>query len=220
MAANAQKDVIKFLGIPVDGYKTEMQKKLIGKGFTYNSLYDFYEGEFNGRDVNVYVVTNNNKVWRIMVCDRYPCDETSIKIRFNNLCRQFAKNQKYVSTALNENSNFISDDEDISYEMLVHSKRYEASYCQVPDSSMIDTLAVQNRIRKSLLQQYSQEQLENPTDKQREEMEFIAKREMITVALEIMEKKTVWFMISEHYGEYYITMYYDNEYNRSDGEDL
>ena len=60
MAANAQRDVTKFLGIPVDGYKTEMQKKLIGKGFTYNSLYDFYEGEFNGRDVNVYVVTNND----------------------------------------------------------------------------------------------------------------------------------------------------------------
>lgn len=32
--------------------------------------------------------------------------------------------------------------------------------------------------------------------------------------------KQVWFMISEHYGEYLIVMYYDNEYNHSDGEDL
>ena len=33
-------------------------------------------------------------------------------------------------------------------------------------------------------------------------------------------KKSVWFMISEIYGKYYITMFYDNEYNRADGEDL
>ena len=220
MAANAQKDVIKFLGIPVDGYKSEMQRKLIGKGFTYNSLYDVYEGEFNGAKVNLYVVTNNNKVWRIMVCDRYPCDETSIKIRFNNLCRQFAKNKKYVSAAFNENPDYISDSEDISYEMLVHSKRYEASYYQAPDTSIVDKVSVQNRIRESLLKQFSQEQIENPTDKQREEMESIINSEMASVAYEIMEKKSVWFVISEYNGKYFIAIYYDNEYNRSDGEDL
>ena len=33
-------------------------------------------------------------------------------------------------------------------------------------------------------------------------------------------KKPVWFMISENYGKYYITMFYDNEYNRANGEDL
>ena len=33
-------------------------------------------------------------------------------------------------------------------------------------------------------------------------------------------KKPVWFMISENYGQYYITMFYDNEYNRANGEDL
>jgi len=33
-------------------------------------------------------------------------------------------------------------------------------------------------------------------------------------------KKSVWFMISRDYGEYSIVMYYDNEYNHSNGEDL
>lgn len=33
--------------------------------------------------------------------------------------------------------------------------------------------------------------------------------------------KTVWFMISEdRYGKYYIVMYYDNEYNKANGEGL
>ena len=123
LTASAQKDVTKFLGIPVDGYKAEMKKKLIAKGFTYNARYDFFEGEFNGRDVHVYIATNNNKVWRIMVCDKNTCDEGEIKIRFNNLCRQFSKNQKYVAANLGEKDYTLSDSEDISYEMLVHKKR-------------------------------------------------------------------------------------------------
>ena len=44
--------------------------------------------------------------------------------------------------------------------------------------------------------------------------------EATNITFEIMEKKFVWFMISESYGQYYITMFYDNEYNHSDGEDL
>ena len=62
----AQKDVTQFLGIPVDGYKPEMIQKLKTKGFTINPLTkDVLDGEFNGTDVNVFIATNNNKVWRI-----------------------------------------------------------------------------------------------------------------------------------------------------------
>ena len=81
----AQKEVTKFLGIPVDGYKSEMIQKLKAKGYKYNSTTDYLEGEFNGRDVEIAVVTNNNKVYRIFVADKYSVDETQIKIRFNNL---------------------------------------------------------------------------------------------------------------------------------------
>lgn len=30
--------------------------------------------------------------------------------------------------------------------------------------------------------------------------------------------KPVWFIINENYGKYYITMYYDNEHNKANGE--
>lgn len=221
MAASAQKDVTKFLGIPVDGSKAEMKRKLIDKGFTYNSQYDYFAGEFNGRDSHVYIATNNNKVWRIMVCDANSCDETNIKIRFNNLCLQFAKNQKYVPTNMGEEDYTISDKEDISYEMSVHNKRYQASYYQISESPSIDTLAVYNRIQTALLQKFTQEQIDNPTEKQQEEITSIVQSEAIKYTIESMEKKLVWFIISEElYGDYSITLYYDNEYNHSDGEDL
>ena len=80
------KDVTEFLGIPVDGTKTEMKQKLIAKGFVPKKMGDleWLEGEFNGTDVGVRIFTNKNKVYRIMLADKNPVDEAQIKIRFNN----------------------------------------------------------------------------------------------------------------------------------------
>ena len=167
VALHAQKEVTKFLGIPVDGSKSSMIQKLKNKGFVYDPSADYLKGEFNGQRVNVYVVTNNNRVCRIMVCDKTTCDEGQIKIRYNTLCRQFANNQKYVPISAEE----LSDREDISYEMTVHKKKYQATYVQLP-------------------------------------------------ADDDLSKRLVWFTISKFNGEYYITMYYDNEFNRAQGEDL
>ena len=33
-------------------------------------------------------------------------------------------------------------------------------------------------------------------------------------------QRNVWFTIEEIYGKYYIAMFYDNEYNKANGEDL
>lgn len=75
----AQDDVTKFLGIPVDGYKPEMIKKLEEKGFAYDKTNDLLEGEFNGENVYITVSTNNNKVWRILIIDKTTRGETAIK---------------------------------------------------------------------------------------------------------------------------------------------
>ena len=38
--------------------------------------------------------------------------------------------------------------------------------------------------------------------------------------IQLLEKKSVWFMINNSLGSYYILMYYDNGYNQANGEDL
>ena len=68
--AQQEKEVTQFLGIPVDGSKTEMIKKLKEKGFQKSEIADVLEGEFNGQDVYISVATNNNKVYRICVTDK------------------------------------------------------------------------------------------------------------------------------------------------------
>lgn len=210
----AQNDVTTFLGIPVDGFKSEMRQKLIDKGFTPKKVgnNEYLEGEFNGTDVHIYIATNNNKVYRIMVCDANTQDEANIKIRFNKLVNQFENNKRY--TALDQYT--ISDTEDISYEMLVHKKNFDALFYQNPDMEKVDTLALQYKIREQLLEKYKPEQLENPTEEMNQEVQAIAMR----IGMDMIFKKPVWFRICESYGEYYITMYYDNEYNHANGEDL
>lgn len=124
---HAQNEVTKFLGIPVDGTKSEMIQKLKAKGFTYNQKYDIMEGEFNGEKVLIAVKTNNNKVWRIAVLDKGFRDETKIRIRFNNLLSQFENNSKYASY---ESNAMLEDDENISYGITVKKKQYEADFIQ------------------------------------------------------------------------------------------
>lgn len=179
LSLSAQNEVTKFLGIPVDGTKSAMIQKLQAKGFRYNSTLDRLNGEFNGTDVSLSILTNNNKVWRIAIHEDYSTSsENSIKNRFNNLCRQFEKNEKYISATLSDQS--ILDSEDISFQMSVYDKKYQALYYQYGSqktddfSSMVDGLT----------------------------------------------KRSVWFQIVKLYGDYSIMIYYDNEFNHADGEDL
>ena len=213
MVAFGQQEVTKFLGIPVDGSKAEMIRKLKEKGFTPSPLRgDVLEGEFNGAEVNVYVATNNNKVWRIMVADKNHVGGTDIKIRFNNLCRQFQESEKYLSASL---SGFtIPADEDIDYEITVHDKRYEAVYAQLPE--VVDTIAVMQSLIPVLMKKYTVEQISNPT----EEVQKDINETLATYMVDMLLMRQVWFSISDFRGEYYITMFYDNKYNEANGEDL
>ena len=217
LVSSQNKDVTKFLGIPVDGTKLEMINKLKAKGFKispYNK--DVLTGEFNGYDVNVHIVTRNRKVWRILVSDANTVNEADIRIRFNNLCYQFDKNEKYTTMSLSGDTiNYrISENEDISYNMNVKNKRYEAAYYQKPEQ--MDTLAIANMLKNKLYSKYTEEQIKNPT----EEMKVEMYRESLIAMLEVVTKKPVWFTISEFQGKYYISMFYDNVYNQANGEDL
>lgn len=208
----AQKDVTKFLGFPVDGTKDEMIKNLKSKGFKVDRYKDmeFLKGRFNGSDVEVFISTENGKVARIMVSDENHLDVTSIRIRFNNLCRQFEENDKYYS--LEDFS--IPEDENIAYNIKIKNKRYEAIFYQLPEGETFEQF--QSAIMMEVANKYSLEELEHITDDKREEFAS----EVVDRMINYLKNKLVWFIISEFRGEYYITMYYDNEYNRANGEDL
>ena len=120
-----ESNTIKFLGIPVDGTKKEMISKLQAKGYEYDAYSDVLFGEFNGTNVVIVVQTVNNRVWRIGICDENANnDVANIKIRYNNLFKQLSNNDKYEVY----DGSTLEEKEDISYEMTVHNKRYDAYF--------------------------------------------------------------------------------------------
>lgn len=220
VAACAQeRHVTHFLGIPVDGSKTEMLRKLREKGFRASKVGDL-KGEFNGRDVHLSVVSKRDRVWRIMVQDATPSSKTGVIIRFNKLCRQFQDNPKYMSF---RDDQTIPDDEDVSYEITVNDKCYEAAFYQ-NYPTVLDTAQLYEELTPLLAERFSEDEIVNMTEDERGALvSLMAKYYNLTLMTDAL-KRSVWFMIDkDRYSssDFRILMFYDNEYNSGDdGSDL
>ena len=217
---------LKFLGIPVDGSKSEMVAALKDKGFRYDSNSGFLVGDFNGRESNIVIVENHGKVYRVVVFDANTSDEGQIKIRFNNLIHQFENsNDKYYYTVPN---NPIPEDEDISYEISVNNKQYSAEFIYNP---LYGNDELRNRLVNEAVEE-SKLSIEKIKDEKTAGGitygEFYSDKDKYNqlisslVGLKIiqMSNSSVWFTICNHYGEYFIGIYYDNLINKPNGEDL
>ncbi len=196
----AQKDVTTFMGIPVDGTKEEMIYQLRHKGFTpieYGS--DILKGEFNGRPVTLFVHTVQNKVWRIAVIYLSARESSVLRTHFNNLCYQFHDNPKYMSSG-DSVPYLIPADEDITYEILVHDKQYQASFTQKNNYEPIPVTTTKEEYQDSL------------------QIEF--DRSMRNLENLLYGYKNVWFTINRVNGEYNIVLFYENGHNKASGSDL
>lgn len=193
--ALTKQDVTQFMGIPVDGTKKEMMKKLKKKGFR-KYYADLLVGEFNGENVYVRVFTNKNKVYGIVVADIVSQNEGGIKKSYNNLCYQFFNSEKYKSVLKMEDYT-IPDDEDISYNIREHNKSYKATFYQHADVDLI--------LSKGKFDNLSERDLSLITN--------IAEMKAIF-------KKEVSFAIVASNTGYKIMIGYINVENQADGEDL
>ena len=207
---------LKFLGIPVDGSKSEMVKALKAKGFEYDSESGFLIGDFNGKKSQIAIAENHGKVYRVVIFNADTYDEGQIKVMFNNLIHQFENNDKYFYIFPN---NIIPEDEDIHYEILVNKKQYIAEF-------MYNPLYGNNELRDRLINEAVEESEE--VIKNGKNIEFYSNKDnydrlVSSVAgLKViqMSNSSIWFTIFEHYGKYYIGLYYDNLLNAPNGEDL
>ncbi len=212
--AFGQNAVTTFLGIPVDGTKAEMKQKLIAKGFELHRASDgddFFTGEFNGRDVIIFFQTNNNKIWRISVLDKNNYSEGQIRIHYNNLLEQFKQNKKYFTSAT---ADPLPEDEDISYEMTVHNKQYHAIFYQR------DLQEEQKLMDDYINKVGGREELEKMPPSERKEIMDFAQKTIELVLMGDMFNRTVWFTIVQSSGKYSLCIFYENEYNRANGDDL
>lgn len=208
VASFAQDNTLKFLGIPVDGTEANMIAQLKQKGFKYDALNKCLIGKFNGRNSTVFISTNHGKVDRIYVADADNMNEADIRVRFNQLLKQMKNNSKYFFVE----GKVIPESEDISYEMSVNNKRYEASFSLTPTLSEAEEAVIQDAVDAL------RTKLESEGMSQRQIMDALTDEAERLMSYKVTG--SVWFMISEYYGKYYISMYYDNLTNRPHGEDL
>lgn len=136
LSVQAQREVTKFLGIPVDGTKSAMIQKLEAKGFeVVDREKGTLMGEFNGVQSYVAIVTQGNKVWRIATFAVGSRSKGQTILRFNELCRQFEAKPLYVAA---RDEQYIDEDEDISHEINVHDKQYHADFYQKDSAGKVD----------------------------------------------------------------------------------
>lgn len=244
----AQQPCISFMGIPVDGEPKEVVDKLIDKGFTYvdhvKDSHYILSGYFNGNKSNIYVKYYNNTVYRIMASELYNKSEASIKIHFNNLITKFNNIQKYTPDKRNS---YISYTDDISYNMSVKDKLYDAIYYY----NFSDWLAEYDKFIKTADNEQINAILQNIFDtsknidfkdvdikaiynnfintKNNVDLSIWPSKDhafvymIVTTCVKMQELKLtqcVWFRICEYGSEYYITYYYDNEDNKTFSNEL
>lgn len=201
----AQKEVTKFLGIPVDGTKQEMEQKLKNKGFVQINGLPGLCGEFNGKDVFVLIQTVKGKVWRLNIIDQRASTETLIKEHFNNLCEQFKNNPKYQYFP-NHDKYIIPEGEDVGYEMGINHKEYQAVYSQFSTDCTTYGEEIAKELKKRGLNESN-----------------ITEDDLLKIRQEAINgliNRTVWFEIQKNGGDYRIVIFYENGYNKANGEDL
>lgn len=236
---------LKFLGIPVDGPKTQFTTKLKTKGFTYNPSSECYTGQFNGTNVNLFVHTNHDLVDRVYISFPSTRDEEDIKNEYNLLLSQMKDTGKYMDLSFNER---IPANEDIYHEISVNKKRYQASFCYFDPTR--DPLSMVDDLMKKFSGIMPDDVLAKMTEFVKVSInlpdeEVIAMSEELTLELQALgfnadanKEKIylyletffdgmksiadgyVWFMIHYNYGRYNLGLYYDNLHNRAHGEDL
>lgn len=208
-AEAAKSDVTTFLGIPVDGTVSTMKQKLIEKGFKQYS--DVLSGQFNGHDVYLDFATYKGKVWRVVVINKTPYSEAQIRLQFNNLLGQFKNSTKYDN--VEKYNPAIDESEDINYEMSMNHKEYRACFYQ-KSRIEVDNIKLKEQFKLSFLKECPNASLKD--------IENFWKTSVLAYKIfneEIL--KPVWFKIyRNHYNSYSILIFYDNENNKPNGEDL
>lgn len=222
-----------FLGIPVDGSKEDMIKALKSKGFKYDEQEDYLSGRFNGKDVEVMISTNHDLVDRVFV-SYVTVDESQIINQYNTLLKQFKNNSKYIELVDNKP---IDEKENISYEMTIHHNDYQAAFWYFPsDISFKDFSNTYKNLLKAIRTgekieglediDFDAEVLQSMKEVSEEEWKEFDKLsnndwdEIFKYMILSNNPSMVWFNISRIGSRYSINIFYDNEENRPNGEDL
>lgn len=217
LAAGQQKQLpvnptITFLGVPVDGTKSDIINALTSKGFAYDMDEDGMFGEFMGESAFVHLSENKaGKVCRLMV---YFHTKESAKENievYNKLINRFNADSTtywsfYEEELLAENANLDS--------LLNIGENIWADYLL---SQQIDTAAYLKNVFATMLSKYTPEQIKNPTEEQR--LETVAIMQTEVSKLHNGRVFIILFKDEDEGGKFCVCIYFYNQKNEDPEEE-
>ena len=197
----AQNNITEFLGIQLDGTKSEMIKKIEEKGFKYDQENGRLTGIYEKEEVQLEVETNDSgKVWRIVLFDKNFRNEIDIRDRFNSLFKQFSKNYMHLS-----GSNIPKKESIIEG---IKTDKYRADFGQV--FKEVDA----KQVAAIIMERYSKDKLKELvfTEKFSVAKQFV--NESVSILSDLAKQRLIWFKIEDNSGQYRIVMFFQNEKNK------
>lgn len=127
LAVPAQKATV-FMGVKVDGSKSDVVRKLKSAGFSDGTKPYDLTGEVNGKMSEVSILTHKGKVWRIEVRDYSPYASADDAVRrYNRLIDVFRKDNSYTEY---EQNPYTSETERTFFEEYIREGFYYAEFFQ------------------------------------------------------------------------------------------
>ena len=204
---------ITFLGVPVDGTKSDVINALTSRGFAYDLDEEGMLGEFEGENVFLHISENKaGKVYQIMV---YFHTKESAKENievYNKLVNRFnADSTNYWS--------FYEEElipENVNLDSLIKEEEGEI-WAEYLLTQQLDTAAYLQNTFAALLSKFTPEQIKNPTEEQRSEMVAIMQQEISK-----LHSGRVFiglFKDEEEKGKYNVILYIYNQKNEDPEEE-
>ena len=139
----------------------------------------------------------------------------------------FENNKKYISKPFYKNE-YIDKNEHVSYEMSINNKVYVACFHQIQSKEEVEKLETEIFENYESVSSYLKSIFGESSEAMKTfsflDDENLSKKEKADAVAALfggdLTSNSVWFTIAERYGEFYILLYYDNENNRPNGEDL
>ncbi len=204
MSANAQTHVTKFMGIPVDGTKENMIIKLKGKGFTQPfpvELPYMLEGEFNGLKVEVFLIDNKGKMWRVVVLNKCT-GENIARDTYNRLLTQFKNHKNYTQI---DEADIIPETDNLITELYKNHKKYRSAFYQSVD-----------------IEKYIKEYPEFDKLPEEERGNILSSLFKEAANIDYIPKRFVWLSLDKNDSDrvFNVYIFYENKFNEPNGEDL
>lgn len=165
---------ISFFGVPVDGTKSDFINALTSKGFAYDIDEEGMFGEFEGESAFVHISENKaGKIYQIMVYFHTKESGKECIEVYNKVVNRFnADSTNYWSFYEEE---LISENVNLDSLLKENDGEMWAEYLLTQE---IDTVAYLQNTFAALLSKFTEEQLKNPTEEQRQETISIMQQEV------------------------------------------